>query len=410
MPHTEPAYVAHTEPEYVAHTEPTVYSAPPSLILTQADIDAIKARLAAEQAPQTAAWATFTTGGSSKVEAAMAAAPAVVNGAVTGATGAALAALDSQGKYARDVALAYVITGTESYAEKARDYLTTWAATHTPIAYIDPASKFDGSYLSHGAFMFAYAYDLTRAGAAYSDADHSAIISYFNAFLDCLLTYDAYLRTEWGITQDPHEDAYEWNAALGYQIHDRYVAQDCTMLDAVAILGLAHAAGNAGVLATYLGADLFGVESLTYHSLEPRNDGDGVEGHPVPVPQVDVWKTAYALSYMTYQARCADIMYEIAANSGYDPGDLAIIQDRLQTTWTYLARFYSAAPEAKFWSGDDSLSDSGLKVSALARFYLAYRDTGDAAFQTIAESGAEDAYYEAQYLGPVTLTHAIVST
>ena len=117
---------------------PTSGPTHPGLILTQADIDAIRARLNAGLQPQTDAWNVFL---STRVQPALNGTPAVFAGPVTegGVSSPLELALDNDGAAARNLGLAYVFTSDLKYAQKARDYLVAWAEGNTPTTYADCA-------------------------------------------------------------------------------------------------------------------------------------------------------------------------------------------------------------------------------------------------------------------------------
>ena len=381
----------------------------PDLILTQADIDAIRARLEAGLQPQSDAWTSFMP----RVRAALAGAPSAVVGPSTGSVTTVggenlVLALDKDGKAARDLALAYALTGDTGYAAKARDYLVAWAARNTPTTLADCGDPWFGSYQSPGAFMFAYAYDLAYDSGSFSAKDMTEIEAWFRTFVDALDTYNKGLASEWAVTHPGYELSYGWTPSRHYRAYDNYVGGDNTLLRQVARLAMARVIGYSSAVQGILddSGNVAGLESMSKSSLSPRNDGDGVLGHLVPAPQVDVYKQPKVgggtIDYMTYNTRAIDVLFEMAQNISWDAGKLAALESRLHTTWTYLADYFGPGADPTFATGDTINS-----TACLPRFVLAYRDLDDDALRDIAVTGSASGYYEPQFLGPVTLTHSI---
>ncbi len=381
----------------------------PSLILTAADITAIRAQISAGREPQTSAWNVFL---SSRVNGALSGSPAAYAGPLaSGGVGSTLElALDKDGAAARNLALAYALSDDTKYASKARAYLLAWAQGNTPTTYADCGDKWAGSYQAHGAFMFAYAYDLLYGSGVLSAADKTAIEAYFRHFTDALDTYNTQLRQEWVITHPTYELPYVWDSTRHYNVYDNYVGGDMVLLQQAARLAMARVIGYTAAVDGILNSstDILGLESITKASLAPRNDGDGVSGHPTPVPQVDVYKTPIAsrggtVDYMTYNTRVDAVLLELAQNAGWNSSKAAALRTRLHTSWAYLSRYFGSDAEPTFIAGDVAMTSVDVP-----RFALAYRDFGDAAFLDLLNSGGRSTYYESQLLGPVTLTHSIV--
>ena len=251
---------------------PTVTPTPgpvhPGLILTQTDIDAIRARLSAGQQPQTDAWNVFL---SSRVKPALSGAPAVFAGPLTsgGVSSALELALDKDGAAARNLGLAYVFTSDPTYAQKSRDYLVAWAKGNTPTAYDDCGDKWAGSYQAHGAFMFAYAYDLIYDSGVLTAADKTASVAGSSSFVDALDTYNTQLRSEWVITHPTYELPYVWDATKHYNVYDNYVGGDMALLQQTARLAMAHVIGYSAAENSILNdsSNILGLESMSKCSL-----------------------------------------------------------------------------------------------------------------------------------------------
>ena len=279
-------------------------------------------------------------------------------------------ALDRDGSYARNLALAYALTGDTSYATKTRGFLVAWAAGNTPTAYADCGDKWGGSYQSHGAFMFAYAYDLTAGSGVFSDANKASIEAWMKRFTDALDTYMTYLRGEFGVKNPAYKLAYVWDATKSFYAYENYVGGDNALLTQVARLSLARVCGYQTVVDSILNdsGNILSLESMSTASLSPRNDGDGVAGHPVPTPQVDVYKKPIigrggTIDYMTYNTRVCDVFLEVAENANWDAAKTAALRGRLDATWDYLSRFFGPAAEAPFIAEDDPSRPSACRGS-----------------------------------------------
>ncbi|HQJ97770.1 MAG TPA: alginate lyase family protein, partial [Thermoleophilia bacterium] len=380
-----------------------------SLILTTSDIDAIRARLEARLEPESSAWRVFL---SARVKPALSGDPGVVAGPLTsGGVGSTLElALDKDGGAARNLALAYAFTGDTSYAAKARAYLLAWAAGNTPTTCEDCGDKWAGSYQAHGAFMFAYAYDLIYDSGVLSRADMTIVESWFRRFVDALDTYNVQLKNEWVITHPSYTLPYAWDASRSYNVYDDYVGGDRALLQQTARLAMARVIGYTSVVGDILdcSTDVLCLDSMSKSSLTPRNDGDGVSGHASPTPQVNVYKKPISgrggtVDYMTYNTRLDAVMFEIAENSGWNAGKSATLRTRLRNAWDYLARYFGPDAEPAF-----APNDTPSASACLPRFALAYREFGDSSYLAVLNSGDRSTYYEPQLLGPVTLTHSIV--
>lgn len=387
---------------------PSPGAAHPQLILVQSDLNAIRGRITAGLEPQASAWNVFLKG---RVAPALSSSPAVYAGPVTpGGGGTPLElALDKDGAAARNLALAYALSGDVKYASKARDYLLAWARGNTPTTFANCGDKWGGSYCSHGAFMFAYAYDLAYSSGVFSTADVTAIEGWFRRFVDALDTYNTQMRGEWVITHQTYVLPYAWDATRFYNVYDNYVGGDRELLQQVARLAMARVIGYNAAVDRILNdsTDVLSLANITKSSLQPRNEGDGVAAHPNPVPQVDVYKKPIAgrggtLEYMTYNTRVDAVLLELAERAGWNSTKAATLRSRLHASWDYLAKYFGADANPPFAPGDAPTGSV-----CLPRFALAYREFGDARYLDVLNSGDRSFYYEPQLLGPVTLTHSI---
>ena len=288
--------------------------------------------------------------------------------------------------------------------------MLAWATGNNPTAFGDCHDKWGGSYQAHGAFMLAYAYDLTYDSGVYSDADKLAIEGYFRRFVDTLDTYVAEARTEWVLANPGYTKPYEWGAARRYRVLDRYLGSDNMQFTQLARLAMALVSRYDSVSAAIVNdtEDVYGLRSMTRAALRPRNQGDGVAGHPVPVPAVAVYKRPVSgrggtIDYMTYNASISTVFYQIARNAHWDATPLAILKARLTRTWRYLGRYFAPGAEPPF-----APNDRVNRTACLPRFGLAYHNLGGRRLRAILNHGSRAGYYEPQLLGPVTLTHSIV--
>jgi hypothetical protein len=377
----------------------------PFLILRADDITAIRARIAAGQEPQASAWSTFANG---RLRAAMKVSPAEYTGPFRG--GDIHATFDNtltpQGSYCRNVAIAYALTGDETYAIKARNFLVTWARGNTPTSLADYDSIDTGQMQAPGAFSFAYAYDLTYNSPAYSPSDRAAIASYFTRFIAALrndmttISNDPMIRSN-----SQQRRPYPWNAGLTYRFIDGMLGGDFSMLEDAAVAAMAADIGDQATM-DWVYADsgnVLRVSNTLDHALTPSNDGDDMGTNPAP--QSHIYKAAISgrggtLDYCTYNDRIASVLCELGQNLGYDT--MTVYQGRLRTSWLYLAKFFG--PGALHSPNPYDRVNTSVDVP---RFAIAYRDLGDSQLTRVLDSGSRQSYYESQLLGPVTLTHSV---
>jgi hypothetical protein len=324
--------------------------------------------------------------------------------------------LGQDGSKARNLAIAYAITGDQKYAAKVREYLVAWAEGNTPTTQHD----FDhgdlnhdrgavGYHQSYGAFSFAYAYDLTYDSGVYTDADRAAVKKWFVEFVDAIQTCNVRIAGDWWITQPNRTKPYQWDAGKSYYPRDSYVGGDAAVLSQAARLAMAHVVGYKAAEDDILNdsANVLNLDSMLTSALTPRNTGDGVPGHPDPVPHVYIyaaWSTGGGmLDYMTYNVRALDIIVTMADHAGWDPAKVAAARQKLHNSWDYFARYFGTGAEA-----NPNPTDRINYNACLPRFALAYHEFGGSRFLDVLNSGDRTGYYEPQLVGPVTLTYSIV--
>jgi hypothetical protein len=399
-----------TAPSPTPTSVPATVYAHPSLIMTPAEIAVVRQRVAAGVQPEKGAYSVLLN---SYVSPAMSGSPNVYAGPYKGSSldeeRAVFGQLWTDGARARDLAIAYVVSGDEKYAQKARTYLMAWAQGNTPTQW-EPTELADlGQLQSYGSFSFAYAYDLTFNSSVYSTADRATITKYFRAMANALQTCNAYdIDRTPGKPPKTLDGVYDW-CSLRRCRYDSVVGGDFAVLVQAASLALAQATDNTSLADKILkdqGFE-FNLDAMLSCALTPTNQGDGVPGHPVPAPAVYIYCNPVdgrgsGMDYMTYNARVLDVMVQAAQNMGWDPTEVAAARSKLYNTWSYLARFFGPNAEPLANPNDRINLDA-----CLPRFQLAVHDFGGAVFLGVVKSGTQAGYYEPQLLGPTALTHSI---
>lgn len=374
----------------------------PQLVMTPGEIAAVRERLARGDEPWTSAWRHFRD---VYVTRALTESAPLEAGPYRGG-GAdihdAFLALDAASRRARDLAVAFALTGEERYGRRARDILVAWAAKAEPTRPRHFDSPDVGQLQSWGAFSFAYAYDLTRGYGLYSSADGALVRDYFARFITALREALDRLSRDPTIGTD-HRESYEWSDALTYRFEDRVIGGNFSLAIQSALVALAVQTGDEATLRHLLRdpANPLRADRALRHALSPDNDGDG--RRPGATPEVAIVKThtperGGTVDYMTYNARLATLLAEVT--SGVDPAIARDAQGMLRRSWLYLARFF----------GDDARPSPNPQDridlrACLPRFVPSYRAVGDERLREVALWGDEARYYEPQFLGPVTLTH-----
>lgn len=343
----------------------------------------------------------------------MAATPDVFAGPeldASGSWGTLQKKLDRDGYYARNVAIGYAVTGEAKYAAKAREFLLAWAKGNHPTTAAQDPDVLGSSYESHGYFSFAYAYDLTKASGVYSDADKTTITTYFRTAAKAMASYlDKWYSTDWVFKNPTATRAYQWTSnplGLRQNAYDAYVGSDMAALTTVARLALAIEGGDAATVSKLLDPSyVFSVQSIIDHASGGKNDGDGMSGHPQPVPVNNIFKPGGldnpgrggCVDYMTYNSRCDLILLLMAQGQGVDVSRQA---EELRASWGYLQRFFGANAERS-----PAPNDVIDPAACLPRFVLALHVfPGDGRLLGVAKSGDTADYYEPQFVGPTTLT------
>jgi len=387
---------------------PTPVSGHPFLVMDQTRIDGIRARIAASHAPEAAAYREFITHWATP---ALSATPEVFAGPYRGVEdwNTVFDTLNRDGATARNLALAYAFSGEARYATKCREFLVAWARGNTPTTQQDADMNDIGYHQSFGAFSFAYAYDLTYNSTVYSAADRAAIAAYFTAFVDAIKTSNDKIANDWCVLNPQATATYPWDASKHYHRIDTYVGGDAALLGQAARLAMAAVIGYQSAVDGILNESSYvlNLTRMLQSALTPENMGDGVVGHPNPVPHVYIYATYTAgrggmLDYMTYNTRACSVLVDMAENLGWAKAKVASAHTKLYASWSYFARFFG--PNAETNPNPMDVVNTGAN---LPRFTLAFNEFGDQRFLDIVNSGDRSHYYEPQLLGPITLTHSL---
>ena len=372
-----------------------------SLLWTSAEIAAVRADIAAGQAPYAAAWAAFKAG---DLAMAMSSSANVVAGPVvsSGSGSPYDTQLGTDGSNARSAGIAYALTGTIAYAQKTHDLLMAWVEGNHPSTYADMGDVWGGTYIGSGLFSMAFGYDLTKASSVYSSADKAAITAWFALWATDLQTFmDAQAADP--IFKNPNgTHPYYWasNPGLTYNQVDYYTGGDCPGRTTPGELAAAIEGDNTTILAKLFDPNwTLAVPNIIRAASAPRNSGDN--HGTTPVPQVQIFKEGALdnpgrggnVDYMTYNERESTLLYELAANLGKGtPTELA----ELKVSWTYLSRFFG--PDAQAPVAPDDTIDTACD---LARMQMAYHLFGGANFA--ADVAGQTNLREVQFLGPTIL-------
>lgn len=301
----------------------------------------------------------------------------------TGGVGSELEkALDSAGRVARDSALGWRLTGTQTLLQQAADFLRAWAKGNTPTDYADCGDKWAGSYMSHGLFMFAHAYDLIRGANLLTPTQEAEVRAWLEDSYWALVSFVDRARYEWVMMHRDHRTTYRWDESKTYLTLDSYVGGDNMALVAVARYAIAK------VLGLVVEKDEFNPDNILDHALRGDNDGDGTVSR---CPCENFWAVISpgrggCIDYMTYNTRACTVLYEMSVT---DPEWSLNLRD----SWLYLEEFFDGTRQP--FSPGDVIN----ATACLPRFRHASKVLG-------IEFGwlPDRWYYEPQFLGPVSVT------
>ena len=371
------------------------------VVLTAEAVLAIRRRIAASEEPWSSAWTVFLE---RYADPALGRAPDVEPGPFTGGGDIhfAFLKLDADSRAARDLAIAYALSGDIRYARTAHDILVAWGREAHPTTLEDYAGKDTGQLQSWGAFSFAYAYDLTKDSGLYTDDEATAVTDYFRRMASALRGALDDLAADPAIGTSERRP-YEWNDELTYRFDDLLVGGTFTMALDLALLSLASQTGDEDTIAWVLEADEnpLRADRVVDRGLRPENDGDGQGTAPAPAVTIMLMyrpERGGTVDYMTYTARLATLLCQVADNLGRPL--TSQFAPALEASWLYLARFFE--PDAVGSPNPDDVINTD---ACLPRFTLGYRIVDDDRLREVLDAGPRAEYYEPQYLGPVTLTH-----
>lgn len=318
---------------------------------------------------------------------------------------------------ARDCAIAYAVTGTTSYATKTRSLLLAWAQGNTPSVYAGCADGSLGTYIGPGYFSMAYGYDLTKDSGVYSAGDKSTILAWFRAACDAEYTFLTYWDTvtaEWDTTEKTYQEdngspAGHWGTTLHHVVKSWFMGHDSAQMPMMGVLSMAIMCDYGSMVTQLFNPSLLlNVPAVIHHATAGnQNDGDGVSGHPVPVPNAAVYMQSSAdngdgagnIDYQSYVTRMSTMLVQLGEASGHN---MTTPRSDVQASWDYLHYFYGTGPpEGSFVPNDVVDVPMGR-----GRFVLGYRlFPSDTLIEDACTAGTEADYYEVQYAGPTTLTH-----
>jgi len=382
-------------------------------IMTPAYVSALRTKVASGTEPWASAWAQFKY----DLPSALAATPDVFVGpdpGPTGSIGTLQEKLDRDGYYARNLGIGYAVSGDVKYAAKARSYLIAWAIGNHPTSWGIDADESGGSYMAHGYFCFAYAYDLTKDSGVYSDSDKATIKAYFRTACDAMMSYLDHWADNWVFTQmnPTRQDPFEWSSfpngvPLHYYVLDFIYGHDISQMTTVGVLATAIMSDHSAVLTKLFDTTNYrlNVKTIIHYACAPRNDGDGIAGHPVPVPNVAILMPGSldnpgrggCVDYMTYVTRLSSIEILMSEAIGKD---MTVQRAEVQTSWDYLHLFFGTNRHASPAPRDviDYQTD-------LSRFVIAHKlFPSDAGILDAVNSTDKSTLDEVHYLGPTTLT------
>ena len=372
------------------------------LLWTNAEIAKVKARIAAGTAPYAAAWSAFKSGDLAKAASATAsvvAGPTVASGAGSPYD----TKLGTDGSNARSAGIGYALTGTQSYATKARQLILAWAKGNHPSTVTNMGGDcWGGTYIGSGLFSMAFGYDLTKNSGVYTAADKSAIEGWFSDWADALQTFMAKQAADPIFNNPTGTHTYYWqpNPGLSYNNVDYYTGGDCPGRTTPGELAAAVEGHNTTIVTKLFDPSWrLAVPNIIHAASAPRNSGDNAGTKPVP--QVQIFKQGSGdnpgrggnVDYMTYNERECTILYEMAANLGKAT---ATQLNEIKTSWTYLSRFFGSGAKAPV-APNDTIS----KPTCLSRVQMAYHLFGGSTFAS--DVAGQTDLREVQFLGPTIL-------
>jgi hypothetical protein len=397
------------------------------VLTTPADVAWLRSKIA--QDPEWEPWATFrdSTGTYSGLNGAMSFVPSPSNTNYS-REGNICGALDTASRYCRNVATAYACTGTATYATKARDILVYWATYEVAETYVPPPTyvvasswypdrncRFYGFHMSWGCYAFALAYSLIRNSSVLSASDRTLLDGWFVDWAKAHRSYALlWIAAEtYALGSETRTYAYSWTEnplGLMRNMKDWYIGWDAVAGNMHAWLAACNVSGYKSDKDNYIYNPDFvtNAHEIIARGANPRNDGDGVPGHPVPVPQVQIpadsskYYSPGCVTYMHFNARFHALVYALMANEGKSTAQELTY---MNNEWNYLARFNGVAGSHE-WS-PQGIEDTYDMDNTMAHLELAAGvfDNDTAKVKVAAYDNM--ALYEAQSSGWCLLTAPI---
>ncbi len=141
---------------YAQITVPQITTPHPRLLMKQADIDVMNTRISAQLEPWYSAWVSLKAGADSGLSSS----PSPYTGRDSNAF---YQSCRIQGATARNLAIAYCVTGNNTYAQKAISYINAWStAQPLPASDFDPEIRYanSGMEIPRSTIQIIWAYDL----------------------------------------------------------------------------------------------------------------------------------------------------------------------------------------------------------------------------------------------------------
>ncbi len=282
------------------------------------------------------------------------------------------------GAMARDLALAYHISGKQDYANRAVAILDAWASA-TPLPGTSLSEKIHypnlGMMVARGSLPFIWTYDLLYTNASMTHAKREQVQRWFRALVKVI-----------------KEGSRRWeeNDYFNKQFYQNHL-----VADALGLLAIAYATGDQELAQYALDSDknprdyrelLTGVILMPGDEPYYREPGDftvrpgeimdryrhfALGGHYGDY----VTKANRALQYSHLSLRQLSLMAEITRTNGLDLyGYTAPGGENLETSWTFLAEYYQPGfviPKGDFYEGESARIGKGGDPTTFFEFAYA---------------------------------------
>jgi hypothetical protein len=346
-------------------------------VLTKTGIDRVKYRISRGVAPETAAWRYHRA---NRVTPALDDRPTPRSpGDVT-----TYAALDTDSRKARNVAVGYALSGTRSSASMVRRFLLAWSHPTTGgRPYV--GSEQNAYHQAYGVFSFAFAYDLTAAAGVYTSADHTQIRAWFRRWADAMkVMMDRWSRDYYFTAGAADERSrYSWTSRLTRNTQDWYEGRDATLAPFAAWLAAVIVSDYDAHRSVLFDTHRLKVSTILHAATQPDNDGDGRGTRPAPDSNIGSSKQ----DYITYHCRLASVLYEMTRSQGRAT---SAMHAALQRSWSWIRSFTPP-----------TTSPNGRQFTA--SLFFARVQTASHLFD-MKNLRPSSNLYESQLLGPTILT------